>query len=876
MAVYQEYLRSLTTWTPAYLSDMVPWAMLAAPGVMLHKQTKALQRTYLVRGQDLTGRPPEEQGAVMLRANRVLKRLGGQWMLQSEAQRVPLTYYPESGSQYPVAAVIDADRKQTVLVQPGARETRYYLTLTWQPPSPMTRAMSRVIVTGLPAATMGEGEAQQEVTVETFVRQADYLMELLHGVLATCRPLTSAEMLTYLHTTVSDRWHAVKRPACVLDLDSKLCTSNYVGGWYPRLGQWHLRTCSVVTFPEESTVGIMQALEAKDLDFRWCVRWLGMERETQKGILRRAQGAWVHHERGLLARMAESWSQKPTRIVDSDATNKAAETDAARQELGADIVAYGQFTSTVTVWDTDPEVADEKLLEVMQAFEGQGFLARHETQHATAAWLSSVPGDRFNSVRKTPQHTLTLAHMLPGFQAAYSGPEADSHFQAGPWFLAHTDTSSAFRVVNHVGDVGHFLMLGPTGAGKSTLMGFLVTQWLARYTPVFPDTQVFWFDLNRTARLLTLLLGGHWYDLGGGDIAFQPLRDIDQATERAWALGWLLDLCETGKVPVTSEVQAYLSSGLQRLANATNQDKRGRTLTQLCVVLSELSLQVQRSAKAGRIDAQGISHPSLELNALVGLQRQVLAALKPYTQGQEYGWLLDADHDDLQDGPIHVFEQMALLDIPGLVGPVTKYLFHRLEQRFDTDRPTIMPMDEAAITWGIPAYAEKGKEWMRRTRKFNVSMGFLTNSLEDVFNSPLGALLLQSCPTRYFLPDQSATDPQLADIYHKLGLTAEEVQSIATAHLYRDVYYSCKPLGRRMFHLPLSQLILDCTARNTTRDHHLIDAVLAKHGREGFAGAWLRQHGYEKEANDVEIRQGQPTAGVGALGTHALTGVSGK
>src|SRR5262249_4462977 len=153
-------------------------------------------------------------------------------------------------------------------------------------------------------------------------------------------------------------------------------------------------------------------------------------------------------------------------VIDSDATNKAMDVDAARQELGEDIIAYGSFTSTVTVWDRDPETAEAKRRLVMQTFEAKGFTVKAETEHATAAWLSSHPGNRPDNVRRTPQHTLTVAHLLPGLTATWPGPEGDAYMQGGPWLYAHTEQSTLFRVVNHVRDLGRFLVLGATGSGK--------------------------------------------------------------------------------------------------------------------------------------------------------------------------------------------------------------------------------------------------------------------------------------------------------------------------------------------------------------------------------------------------------------------------
>ena len=147
-----------------------------------------------------------------------------------------------------------------------------------------------------------------------------------------------------------------------------------------------------------------------------------------------------------MGRIAESMSHQPQRILNTDATNKAEEVDAARQEVGADIVAYGEFTSTVTVWDTDPGQAETKLRHVMQTLANQGFTATAERQHATAAWLSSQPGNRLDNVHRSHQHSLFLAHVSPGVTAAWPGPEYDTHFQAGPWFHVHTEHNTLFRV----------------------------------------------------------------------------------------------------------------------------------------------------------------------------------------------------------------------------------------------------------------------------------------------------------------------------------------------------------------------------------------------------------------------------------------------
>ena len=141
MPVYEEYAR-VPRGQPDRVSDVIPWRSMIAPGVLLQKYRHGLQRSYAVRGPDVMGESPEVQGALMLRANEVLKRLGGRWMLQSEAQRQRVTTLPEVAWPSPVLTLLDQERRQRLLVEPGSRETRYYMTLSWWPPTPSTRGVA--------------------------------------------------------------------------------------------------------------------------------------------------------------------------------------------------------------------------------------------------------------------------------------------------------------------------------------------------------------------------------------------------------------------------------------------------------------------------------------------------------------------------------------------------------------------------------------------------------------------------------------------------------------------------------------------------------------------------------------------------------------
>jgi len=131
-------------------------------------------------------------------------------------------------------------------------------------------------------------------------------------------------------------------------------------------------------------------------------------------------------------------------------------------------------------------------------------------------------------------HTLNLAHLMP-LSPVWAGPARNAHLDGPPLLLAETSGSTPFRLSTHVGDVGHMLIVGPTGAGKSVLLALLALQF-RRYA----GAQVFVFDKGNSTRAAVLAMDGTHHVLGAdGTLAFQPLRGIDDPATRSWAAEWI-------------------------------------------------------------------------------------------------------------------------------------------------------------------------------------------------------------------------------------------------------------------------------------------------------------------------------------------------
>ncbi|MDP1953316.1 MAG: conjugal transfer protein TrbE [Polaromonas sp.] len=787
---------------PALLADWLPWAGLVAPGVVLNKDG-SFQRTARFRGPDLDSATQGELVATSARLNNALRRLGSGWALFVDAERREAADYPDSIFPEPLSWMVDEERRAAFEEDASHFESSYHLTLLYLPPEESTARVARLLYEN----NRAEGVDWRE-RLEAFVSETERLIGLLDGVMPVIAWLDDAQTLTYLHGCVSTRRHAVAVPEVAMHLDALLADEPLVGGLAPMLGNHHMRVLSVRGFPTSTWPGLLDDLNRLGFAYRWSTRFLCLDKGESEKELRRLRRQWFAKRKNIVALLRETIFQQESPLVDSDASNKATDADAALQELGSDQVAFGYVTATVTVLDADATAADEKLRAVERAIQGRGFVTIPENLNAVDAWLSSVPGHAYANVRQPIVSTLNLAHMMP-VSAVWAGPERNTHLDGPPLIVTRTDGATPFRLVTHIGDVGHTLVVGPTGMGKSVLLATLAMQF-RRY----PGSRIFAFDMGRSMRATILGLGGEHYDLGAdGAIAFQPLARIDQDGYRTWAAEWVEGRLIQEGVAVGPPEKDAVWSALNSLASAPAEQ---RTMTGLSVLLQS--------------------------NAL----RQ---ALKPYVLGGAHGKLLDADADADRLGAASVqgFEMEELMHSKAAMLAVLHYLFARFDERFD-GAPTLLILDEAWLFLDEPVFASRIRQWLKALRKKNVSVIFATQSLADIKDSTIAPAIVESCASRIFLPNPQATEPQIRVIYEGFGLNGRQIEIVATAQPKRDYYYQSR-LGNRVFDLGLGPVALAFAGASTPADQRAIDAVSAASNSPDFAAAWLRHRGLDWAAN---------------------------
>jgi hypothetical protein len=340
--------------------------------------------------------------------------------------------------------------------------------------------------------------------------------------------------------------------------------------------------------------------------YRWSTRFLCLDKAEAEKELGRLRRQWFAKRKNVLALLRETIFQQESPLVDTDASNKAADADAALQELGSDQVAFGYVTATVTVLDADANAADEKLRMVERVIQGPG--VRHHPRDAERRGGLAVVGAGQCLRQCAPAHRLDAESRAPDAgiggvgrageerpprrtaadRDAHRGrdavPAGDAHRRRGAHAGGRPDRHGQVGAARHAGDAVPPLSRLAHLRLRHGALDARHHSWPGRRA----------LRPGRRRR-----------------IAFQPLARIDREGYRTWAAEWVEGRLRHEGVAVGPDEKEAIWSALGSLAGAPVEQ---RTLTGLSVLLQS--------------------------NVL----RQALA---PYVLGGAHGKLLDADSDRL-------------------------------------------------------------------------------------------------------------------------------------------------------------------------------------------------------------------------------------
>jgi type IV secretion system protein VirB4 len=367
--------------------------------------------------------------------------------------------------------------------------------------------------------------------------------------------------------------------------------------------------------------------------------------------------------------------------------------------------------------------------------------------------------------------------------------------ESPPLFMADAAGGTPFYGVLHHGDLGHFLLVGPPGSGKSTGIQLFVAQ-MFRY----PDARVFLFEKGYSGYTLAnanadVPFGAH-YDIGGEEykLTFAPLADVDRPVERMWAEEWLTVALELQGVNILPRTRTEIREALNRLGALHRSE---RTMTMFANQLQDVSLRE-------------------------AIEPYTLKGNNPFLDGKP-------EEEGLEFARYTVFEMEHLMELGDKhVVPILLYLFHRIEKALKGE-PALVILDEAWLMLLHPLFRERIRQWLKTFRKANVGVGFATQEVADLANSPIRDVIFSSMPTKILLANPAASSETQRPLYRELGLNDQEIDLVAAAVPKRDYYYT-SPYGKRLFSLSLGPMCLAFAGVSGKDEVRQVRELIKKYG----------------------------------------------
>lgn len=404
--------------------------------------------------------------------------------------------------------------------------------------------------------------------------------------------------------------------------------------------------------------------------------------------------------------------------AEDKAVSQVAEISMALDMAMSGNISFGEHHMTILVM-----ASNLKSLESMVSLaEGEvlnsGAQPVREKVNMEPAFWGQLPGNSDFIVRKSTINSLNLA----GFASLHNfatGKASGNHWGESVTVF-DTTSGTPFHFNFHVRDVGHSLIIGPTGAGKTVLMNFLCAM-----SQKF-KCRMFFFDKDRGAEIFIRSLGAVYTVIDPSrPSGFNPLQLPETGENKTFLLDWLKLMVTSNGESLTSEDITTLNQAVIGNYKLKKEDRRLRNIVPFLGIESNGSLATRIAAWHS-----------------IGSHAQVFDN--------------EDDSMNLETHRIFGFEMAELLKDTMSLGPVLLYLFHRINSSLD-GTPTMIVLDEAWALIDNPVFAPKIKDWLKVLRKLNTFVIFATQSVEDASKSAISDTLIQQTATQIFLPNLKAT-----------------------------------------------------------------------------------------------------------------------
>jgi type IV secretion system protein VirB4 len=415
-------------------------------------------------------------------------------------------------------------------------------------------------------------------------------------------------------------------------------------------------------------------------------------------------------------------------LVDDSASATVRQLGDALTELEVHGHFFGTWSLTLVLHGEEARALQHQAAEAMKVVAVHDGSLFEETYNLLNAWLSTVPGNSAHNLRRlaileTNAADLGVLFTLDG------GHRVCPHLHRDALAIFETPHHTPYAFTLHVQDVGHTLVLGATGSGKSFLLNFLVTH-AQKYAPL---TVI--LDLGHSYRKLATLLEGRYVEVGlrQHEVTINPFV-LEPTPEHLHFLhafvkvllegedGYRLNDLEDREVYEAVENLYVLDPGQRRLFTLANL-----------------------------------------------LPRALTGRLHKWIEGGRYAALFDNLEDTLTFERLQVFDFEAMRAYPSLLEPLLFYVLHRVTARVQDPAEAatlkLCVLDEAWRFIQHPTLRAYVQEGLKTWRKRNAAMILATQTIDDFASADLLRTVVESCPTKLLLANPALDRARYAELF---------------------------------------------------------------------------------------------------------------
>jgi len=538
-----------------------------------------------------------------------------------------------------------------------------------------------------------------------------------------------------------DDWRIAGKPQSTQYLDFQVVNSNIEAERdHLRVGDHFVRILTMKEAIAETRPLVLDRLFKIEGNFYVVTEWTPLSMAKARKEVDKRRRHFNMSKSGFVSQIGSDPAKTNQRDVLID-ESKQADIESLGECLRAlgDGQALGDFSLTVVLYSTDLQTINQEMGEFTSVFTNADGALFTETYNQLNALFAAIPGNYAQNLRKMYLLNSNYADLSFLF-TIHPGEKTNPHLRSEYLAVLETDNATPYYLNLHNGEVAHTLILGMTGSGKSFLCNFLLTN-AQKYRP-----QTYIFDIGGSFQSLTEIFGGTYLNVG------QESRDF---TINPFSL------------PETKENMQFLFSFFRVLIEGN--DKRYR-----------LDFKEERKLWEAIERMYVVAPDQRTLSTFSQIIGELKERLHRWTNEGQYGFLFDNVEDTLSFASFQTFNFAGWGDAPEVLEPLLFYVLHRASNEianpkrlatfktFLLDEAWLFIKNETIRSYIVAAQ----KTW----RKHNAAMILATQSIKELEESGMLAIVAESCPTKIFLANPEMNRQVYREAFH---LNDTEIDIIA-------------------------------------------------------------------------------------------------